>query len=835
MIPKKSTEKRESVKSSKQSDVESKIANVDTVSSARFSDAFSAGGHPSAGNTPAPSRVSSIMSDVKPKSLTHEPGTLTKNNNSKMSNSQLFSGANNNLPARPASEASKLGRKAPPMVAHGTRQDLSEQKPSAPTNSIDTNDTKVIKNNNNTTANANQSGSKAMAIVQPTENSITAGTASSSQIMNNIQANNIKSGAIDPATSSNLAANVAVAEIATLREDSTRKKSDRDPEADRIMSPNDSLQSIELPESLVQSIKRVEQSVQQPTNRPELKPSPNVLLGEAQSEVSEAEKQRKQSMDMLNKFAKEVKDEASKLMTIESQIESKRAHIKEKSEPVKPEPMKTTDNNSKARPQNPTGRDSVNERGGMPRENAKNTDSKPQATNTVNDNNNSNNTDSVLKNHQVVINKLDKRKTKLEIVDIRDESVTGKMSDQGQKKSTNKDSKDGKSSSHGTDGDDLGQHWISMDGVAVTQAAPTTSLTQQTPNATMTTTPPISGLNQAVTEPQMMSPSEIIGNRFSVDYRGSSAAAGSAANNANINKNDSIEEVAQNIDKEVEEDNQMKNRKYFVYIVHDGHFSAKKECIARIELPAKRKISLADVRQLIASSPDISLNSLRRNRFKFVTETYRLLNEDEDVANLHQVYPTQGVFLKLNVADQPESLSFPSQRGRSRLSSSSISNNLQHQQQHQLMSSNNANKGSLNRQRRPLRSNTNGSELPAIQVNDRTTNMTGQRPRGTSSGPARNKAKLAPALGGRSKSGLDSRSISNRNNNNYRNKINQKTSSSTALGRFIDEQIPMPSVASKQSQLQMLNLDSTRTITSPTSFGNDVISGAKKLFNAIVA
>ena len=154
----------------------------------------------------------------------------------------------------------------------------------------------------------------------------------------------------------------------------------------------------------------------------------------------------------------------------------------------------------------------------------------------------------------------------------------------------------------------------------------------------------------------------------------SSAKAGSQQPKAHDSVDSKQEEyVFNNIDHELEQDNKLRNRKYFVYVVHDGHFTAKKECIARIELPPKRRITLAELRQLISSSQDISLSSLRRNRFKFVTETYRLLNENEDAAVLHQVYPTQGVFLKLNVTDNQETHAYHPCKSNARLNSARLS------------------------------------------------------------------------------------------------------------------------------------------------------------------
>lgn len=249
-----------------------------------------------------------------------------------------------------------------------------------------------------------------------------------------------------------------------------------------------------------------------------------------------------------------------------------------------------------------------------------------------------------VRQHQVVVvNKLDKRRTNLEIVDIRDDSVTGKM----------------RAGQSGGSESVAGTNWISMDGVAVVQ---------QSVGQVSSLPAGQSGLGAAALRQSFggasgqvppLSPSEIIETRFNVDYSSSWAAQrGRRLNSAGepigqmALRESQDEEILNNIESELEQDNRSRNRKYFVYIVHDGHFTAKKECIARIELPQKRRITLAEMRQLIASSQDISVASLRRSKFKFVTETYRLLNEDEDVAVLHQVYPTQGVFLKLNVPEQ---------------------------------------------------------------------------------------------------------------------------------------------------------------------------------------
>lgn len=113
----------------------------------------------------------------------------------------------------------------------------------------------------------------------------------------------------------------------------------------------------------------------------------------------------------------------------------------------------------------------------------------------------------------------------------------------------------------------------------------------------------------------------------------------------------------------------VESRKYFVYLVHDGNLATtKKECIAQIELPLKKRITLAELRQMIVNSQDVTSSSLRRNKFRFVTETYRLLNENEDAAILHQTYSAEGVFLKMNIGHEQE-ISRPQGPSRGRVRS----------------------------------------------------------------------------------------------------------------------------------------------------------------------
>lgn len=285
--------------------------------------------------------------------------------------------------------------------------------------------------------------------------------------------------------------------------------------------------------------------------------------------------------------------------------------------------------------------------------------------------------------HPTVVNKLNVRKTDLEIVDVRDKSVVGNIKSTNDKIGGVADKK-----ADNYDNEDIADDWITMEGVAVVgerqqqhqqqlssgQGAISGLLNLINHGAHQTNTNQHANTDSGTLQQQqqqqhnqhqqmmVISPSEIIESRFKIDYGGQHDQSGS----------DIDDEKSSAIETEIELDRAMKNRKYFIYIVHDGHFNAKKECIARIELPQKRRITLAELRQVIATSTDVSLSSLRKNRFKFVTETYRLLSENEDNAVLHQVYPTQGVFLKLNIPDQDQTIYPYKDRRPRRMSQSTL-------------------------------------------------------------------------------------------------------------------------------------------------------------------
>jgi len=502
-----------------------------------------------------------------------------------------------------------------------------------------------------------------------------------------------------------------------------------------------------------------------------------------------------------------------------------------------------------------------------------------------------------VKNHQVVVNKLDKRKTNLEIVDLRDESVTGKM-----RSMKGGDQQPSSSGSQLSPDQQQMDGWISMDGVAVVQAAPPAASNQANDGSSPagdSAAPSRMGPSQQTALP--MSPSEIIESRFHVDYssgsakkrrsakvgdseggnegatnQGPSTTSGGTANGAaakgSAKNQDSVdskqeEYVFNNIENELEQDNKMRNRKYFVYIVHDGHFTSKKECIARIELPPKRRITLAELRQLISSSQDISLSSLRRNRFKFVTETYRLLNENEDAAVLHQVYPTQGVFLKLNVTDNQEShgYGFKGSRPSPRLSSGSggatgglLSGNSNGApnsvSQATIASRRRANARSGGRKLNTT-SGQDGNMLPAIEIDyagssrssarDRASSV-GRRPSGA--GPAgayrRSKSSVMVGrqrsnMGGQRQGGGMQRGASSSNISNQGNENNQRLPPIGRSNGSEDQYRRRASKAnlggkrvSKPSGTGVVAASKQALGNAASDLGANMLSGAKKLFNS---
>lgn len=521
--------------------------------------------------------------------------------------------------------------------------------------------------------------------------------------------------------------------------ESSKLKGNREKNGSNFRLSTCSLESIDLPPTLVESIQRSDVK----KLPKEEAPSPNLLLGEVVTQQTlpatsrannENQKEPTKGTELVNKEPPVLKkdvdlSEEKKQEVVEVKEREKNQHRKNEkkdesstingnNKSKEPKTTKTTakNGNSKSvskseesgavklesdRPGNPMGKNIEDESINGQKPAAVDNSKHDQSTTVETAATKLPSIPAEVKNHQMVVNKLDKRKTNLEIVDLRDESVTGKMRQVDGAKSieTNKD-----------------DSWISMDGVAVVQPTnsgqtvpPAAAAAAQVPGLIPVQSPTVVAATQqqqGTQQAPLMSPSEIIESRFNVDYGGKSRKSDQLHNTESIDS-----KTENNIENELEKDNKMRHRKYFVYVVHDGHFTAKKECIARIELPPKRRITLAELRQVIASSQDISLSSLRRNKFKFVTETYRLLNENEDAAVLHQVYPTQGVFLKLNIPEQDNQV-YPFKAGRSRLSSGSgpASSSLSHT----TISSRQRTKSRTSGDHRE--SGPSDSSLPAIEV-----------------------------------------------------------------------------------------------------------------------
>lgn len=661
-----------------------------------------------------------------------------------------------------------------------------------------------------------------------------------------------------------------------------------------------SLESIELPETLVESIKQTNSKNATGAATVE-QPSPNLLLGQvaatsgaevAANNSGEAQKEQVKRQDSnANKAAKSgvssstAGGKQTKQSNTDFGSKSAKATV---DPPTKSSSSKTTkqkdggehEESQNERPANPMGRESANQ--------SKSADTKSEKKlERGKSRQNVHHGQADVKNHQVVVNKLDKRKTNLEIVDLRDASVAGNLVNNNKKTSSSNKNEDEKKT--GLGGEDSSSGWISMDGVAVVgNQTATGSLIGLNSSATALGQAPnssgannISGQQEAVINQQqmIMSPSDIIESRFNVDYKANkknrvaqqtnSTQDGTNNNNSkNIKNMESIdsnqeEYILNNIENELEQDNRMKNRKYFVYIVHDGHFTAKKECIARIELPQKRRITLAEVRQLISNSQDISLSSLRRSKFKFVTETYRLLNENEDAAVLHQVYPTQGVFLKLNIPEQENPI-YPFKGHTSRLSSSGSN---------QIVSSSLSQTTISSRRRANVRNNVPSAKdnnLPAIEVDYASggtsgsgamsygrmrTSSVGRRTATGSGATSRDSGRQQPLSNyRRSKSsvqvgrqrggGQQQAGMGGRKQSNLGDKLpaigRYRTARETTIKRSLEAKVSSSSPARRRLSSQTATTSSKSLSSSPlptlsnaaTDLGNKVISGAKGLFNA---
>lgn len=93
------------------------------------------------------------------------------------------------------------------------------------------------------------------------------------------------------------------------------------------------------------------------------------------------------------------------------------------------------------------------------------------------------------------------------------------------------------------------------------------------------------------------------------------------------------------------------DKSLFVYLISDSSNAGfRKNCIGRVVLPeGERNMTLSQLRNTLLKSEEDSIKSiLRKNKsFKFVTETYRFVAQNEQAANVEDIYANQGIFVKL--------------------------------------------------------------------------------------------------------------------------------------------------------------------------------------------
>ena len=100
--------------------------------------------------------------------------------------------------------------------------------------------------------------------------------------------------------------------------------------------------------------------------------------------------------------------------------------------------------------------------------------------------------------------------------------------------------------------------------------------------------------------------------------------------------------------------------KYFIYKVKDVNLVPKKECVGKVIVPRDmfgdrgHNITLEEFRKLIRQSSDEMLREAARQRFKYLAESYHLVaSTQESDTPVRQIYPTQGVFIKLDNEPYP--------------------------------------------------------------------------------------------------------------------------------------------------------------------------------------
>ncbi|CAG2114299.1 unnamed protein product, partial [Medioppia subpectinata] len=87
----------------------------------------------------------------------------------------------------------------------------------------------------------------------------------------------------------------------------------------------------------------------------------------------------------------------------------------------------------------------------------------------------------------------------------------------------------------------------------------------------------------------------------------------------------------------------------------------KKECIGRITLPARQRMTLEQLRNYLLQSNDETIRNCAKRKFKFLSESYRLVVMDESFTPVDQIYQTQGIFIKFNAGTESVPFGYRSQ------------------------------------------------------------------------------------------------------------------------------------------------------------------------------
>lgn len=86
-------------------------------------------------------------------------------------------------------------------------------------------------------------------------------------------------------------------------------------------------------------------------------------------------------------------------------------------------------------------------------------------------------------------------------------------------------------------------------------------------------------------------------------------------------------------------ESEQQERKYFIYLISDtANPYYKKDCIGKILLPARGLLTLAELRdQLFKQSEDNVKTILKKGKnFRFLTETYRFVAQNESIASVKE-------------------------------------------------------------------------------------------------------------------------------------------------------------------------------------------------------